>query len=190
MKKIEQIQPKLTLRSSRAVSTLSRCSSEIRFTKKSDKLLGVQQWKASCSSPNRTVMMRSQLSIKALLPVTKETLQRGQVIQPDMLTMQWVNYPSYRAQIVTQMSQLRGKRVSHKLRRLKAIQTKQLISNIWVMAGEHVIIEANANGFSANMKGKALQSGGEGQAIKVKNLSSGKVILAYPIGKGKVETRF
>ena len=113
-------------------------------------------------------MIRSQLSIKALLPVTRETLQRGQVINTEDLVMQWVNYPKSQQRIITRKSQLLGKRISHKLRPLKPIQPKQLISNIWITAGEQVIIEANADGFSANMKGEALQSGVKGKRLKLR----------------------
>ena len=187
---IEQIKPQLTLRSSRQLSKLENCEQPIQFSKKSDKLIGVQQWQARCPATNKSSMIRSQLSIKALLPVANDTLMRGHVITAEDLVHQWVNYPKTQSRVVSQSSLLIGKRVKHKLRRLKPIQAKQLIANIWVSAGEQVTIEANAKGFSANMKGEALQSGGEGQAIKVRNLSSGKVILAYPIAKGKVATRF
>lgn len=187
---IKHIKPQLRLRSSRQVKVLENCATVISFTKKSDKLLGIQQWQATCPDTDKPAVIRSQLSIKALLPVPAQTLSRGHVINAEDLIQKWVNYPNSQIQVITSQSQLIGKRVKHKLRRLRPIQVKQLVANIWVAAGEHVIIEASTEGFSANMKGKALQSGGEGQAIKVRNLSSGKVILAYPIGKGKVKTRF
>ena len=187
---VDQIKPKLELKSSRKVEALNVCDKPIKFNKKSDKLLGIQQWTATCVSTNQSAMIRSQLSIKALLPVAFETLSRGHVITANDITEQWVTYPQSQIRVISHQSQILNKRIKRKVRRLKPILAKQLISNIWISAGEQVIIEANSKGFSANMKGEALQSGGEGQAIKVKNLSSGAVILAYPISRGKVETRF
>ena len=187
---ITQVKPKLTFRSSSKLHVLAGCKQPIRFSKKSDKVIGVQQWQVTCPDTNASSVIRSQLTLKALLPVAIDTLKRGHVITTADLVQQWVNVPRAQGRIITRQADLLGKRVKHKLRRSKPIQAKQLVANIWITAGEQVTIEANADGFSAHMKGEALQSGGEGQAIKVKNLSSGKVILAYPVAKGKVATRF
>ena len=77
-----------------------------------------------------------------------------------------------------------------KLRRHRVIKAQQLGKPQWVNIGDKVIIEARSNGFYANMAGEALEAGGEGKAIRVRNLSSGKIISAYPIAKGRVATQF
>ena len=56
--------------------------------------------------------------------------------------------------------------------------------------GDEVIIEAVSATFYANMIGIAMDAGKQGDAIRVRNSSSGKIITAYPIAKGRVETRF
>ncbi len=187
---IEQLRPRLTLRGGRQMKPLANCQRPVQFTKKSDTLLGIQQWRAGCPATGKSGMIRSQLTVKALLPVAANTLARGHVISDGDIVRRWVKFPKARGRVLTKKAQLVGKRVKHKLRRLTPVPAKQLLADIWVSAGERVIIEAGDEGFSAHTQGEALQSGGEGQAIKVRNLSSGKVIVAYPVARGKVATRF
>ena len=53
-----------------------------------------------------------------------------------------------------------------------------------------VLIRASDGSFSATTRGEALESGAIGDAIKVRNSRSGKVIQAWVVGRGEVETRF
>lgn len=59
-----------------------------------------------------------------------------------------------------------------------------------VSIGDEVIIEAASSTFYAHMTGIAMDAGKQGDAIRVRNSSSGRIITAYPIAKGRVETRF
>lgn len=53
-----------------------------------------------------------------------------------------------------------------------------------------MLIRAGSDGFAATMQGEALEWGGKGDGIKVRNSSSGRVIQAGWSEKGVVETRF
>jgi len=56
--------------------------------------------------------------------------------------------------------------------------------------GDQVLIRVEADGVAASMTGEALQSGSKGEGIRVRNHSSGKVITAWVVERGIVETRF
>ena len=51
-------------------------------------------------------------------------------------------------------------------------------------------MRAGETGFAATMKGEALEAGGPGDSVKVRNLSSGKVIQTWVVERGIVETRY
>ena len=58
----------------------------------------------------------------------------------------------------------------------------------WIKRGDQVMIIANSHGVSAKMAGTAMADGSKGQQIKVRNLSSKRVIKAKVIAPGKVQT--
>ncbi len=59
-----------------------------------------------------------------------------------------------------------------------------------IKRGERVVILAQAGGIEVKMNGRALSDGVRGSVIKVKNLSSSRVVEGEVIGKGTVKIRF
>jgi flagella basal body P-ring formation protein FlgA len=70
---------------------------------------------------------------------------------------------------------------------LSAIETGDISQNGFVRAGSTVTMVARMNGLGVEVKGIAMQRGGLGDIIKVKNLSSRKILKARIIGADKVE---
>jgi flagella basal body P-ring formation protein FlgA len=68
-----------------------------------------------------------------------------------------------------------------------AISTGDISQNGFVRAGSSVTMVANVNGLGVQVKGIAMQRGGIGDMIKVKNLSSGKILKARVVGADRVE---
>jgi flagella basal body P-ring formation protein FlgA len=68
-----------------------------------------------------------------------------------------------------------------------AIETDGVKQNSFVRAGSSVTMVANVNGLGIEVKGVAMQRGGLGDVIRVKNLSSKKILTARVIGDGRVE---
>jgi len=56
-----------------------------------------------------------------------------------------------------------------------------------VRKGDQVVISARATSINVRMPGEALADGAPGQQIRVKNLSSGRVVRARVLGPGQVE---
>ncbi|WP_183167841.1 flagellar basal body P-ring formation chaperone FlgA [Azomonas macrocytogenes] len=56
-----------------------------------------------------------------------------------------------------------------------------------VRKGDHVVINATSGGMNVRMMGEALAGGAPGQQIRVKNLSSGRMLKARVTGPGQVE---
>ena len=59
-----------------------------------------------------------------------------------------------------------------------------------VLRGQHITIVAQSGGLNLRVKGQALMDGKQGQTIKVKNLSSKKMIYAQVVGEGTVKVSF
>ena len=59
-----------------------------------------------------------------------------------------------------------------------------------VLRGQHVTIVAENKGLNLRVKGKALMDGKKGQTIKVRNLSSKKLIYARVVSPGIVKVNF
>jgi flagella basal body P-ring formation protein FlgA len=70
---------------------------------------------------------------------------------------------------------------------LSAIETGDISQNGFVRAGSAVTMIARVNGLGIEVKGIAMQRGGLGDIIKVKNLSSKKILKARIVGADKVE---
>lgn len=59
-----------------------------------------------------------------------------------------------------------------------------------VLRGQHITIVAQNKGINLSVKGKALMDGKKGQTIKVRNLSSKKLIFARVVSPGIVKVNF
>jgi flagella basal body P-ring formation protein FlgA len=67
------------------------------------------------------------------------------------------------------------------------IETGDVSQNSFVRAGSTVTMVAKVNGLGVEVKGIAMQRGGMGDIIKVKNLSSRKILRARVVGTDRVE---
>ncbi|WP_299002569.1 flagellar basal body P-ring formation chaperone FlgA [uncultured Shewanella sp.] len=151
---------------------------------------GQVQRKLSCPSKGWSLYVRAKVEVSARLPVLNRAMKRGEVVNGKDVTWMKLALKGSDKEVLTKMDDIIGRQVVRKLHRFKPIKAMYLSAPVLVKIGDKVIIEAKSQGFYAKMLGEALESGSEGEAIRVKNLSSGKIIIAYPASKGKVTTRF
>nr|PMH98553.1 flagella basal body P-ring formation protein FlgA [Shewanella sp. 10N.286.48.A6] len=171
-------------------SRLAACPNQVSIGVGTRLPFGNVQRRASCEALGWSLFIRARVTVNAKVPVANRPLARGEHIAAGDIELQWLKLTASDRDLITQSQQLIGNQVSHKVRRYRAIKVSQITSPQWVNIGDRVVIEAKLNGFYANMTGEALESGGEGATIRVRNLSSGKVIHAYPISPGRVSTHF
>ena len=79
-----------------------------------------------------------------------------------------------------------GKATTRRLNRDQVIIPSQITDPVLIKRGEQVILIAKSSGFSVKMSGKAMMDGRKGQLIKVKNLSSKRVVEGRVIRSGEV----
>lgn len=187
---ITQLKHKLEIRIPSSAKSLPLCKQPLVIDMAKGLPYGRVQRKLSCKSPNWSMYVRAMVTVTARLPVAKRNMQRNQTITASDIHWRTLTLKTSDKVILAKESEIIGQQVVRKLGKNVAIRASYLDSPMLVKLGEPVIIEALSAGFNAKMTGVAMDSGKLDQPIRVKNTSSGKVITAYPISKGRVQTKF
>ncbi|WP_334021405.1 flagellar basal body P-ring formation chaperone FlgA [Alteromonas sp. S015] len=133
---------------------------------------------------------RGYANIKVWTPalVAKRQINVGEYISPSMLTSASTEISVLRGGFLTRASQIEGYRVKRKIKQHQAITFSYLSAPDLVVRGEIVTLQAEGTGFVASVKVEALEDGKLGESIKVRNLSSEKIIQAKVIGENLVKS--
>ncbi|MCC4834389.1 flagellar basal body P-ring formation chaperone FlgA [Shewanella sp. 10N.7] len=187
---LESIKKTIQVNLPSGAANLQQCPNEVYIATGSRLPFGNVQRRATCDALGWSLFIRARVDVTANVPVANRPLARGEQISATDIELQWLKLSASDRDLITKKSQLIGNQVSHKVRRFRAIKASQVTNPQWINIGDRVVIEARMNGFYANMPGEALESGGKGSTIRVRNLSSGKIIHVYPTEKGRVTTLF
>ncbi|WP_259651270.1 flagellar basal body P-ring formation chaperone FlgA [Shewanella sp. KT0246] len=187
---LESIKQTIQVNLPSGAANLRKCPNGVSIATGSRLPFGNVQRRATCDVLGWSLFIRAKVDVTANVPVANRPLARGEQISATDIELQWLKLSASDRDLITKKSQLVGHQVSHKVRRFRAIKASQVTNPQWINIGDRVVIEARMNGFYANMPGEALESGGQGSTIRVRNLSSGKVIHVYPTEKGRVRTLF
>ncbi|QIZ76791.1 flagellar basal body P-ring formation chaperone FlgA [Ferrimonas lipolytica] len=175
----------------RRTAPLPSCSGSLRLAKPlTGTPLGTHRVNLSCDQPLWERRVRVTYQAKVQVWMTQHELPRNQIISATDIQpkQQWVDDRSDR--LVLDKQQIIGHRATRRIAANSAIKA-MVIADAWMVSkGQEVVISAKQGGFTATTKGVALSSANQGQVIKVKNSRSGKVISAYVIDFGVVETKF
>lgn len=187
---IKKISKKISLHIPSSTAKLKTCSTALNIEATKGLPFGRLQRKVSCSSEGWSLYVRAKVDLSAYIPVTSKTLERDEVVTAENLQWKMLPLTASDQDIITDEKHILGQAVARKIRKNKPIRTNNLSAPWLVSIGEEVIIEAASATFYANMLGVAMDAGKQGDAIRVRNTSSGKIITAYPVAKGRVQTRF
>ena len=83
--------------------------------------------------------------------------------------------------------ELAGSEARKPVNAMVPMETGDISRESFIRAGTTVTMVAVVNGLGVEVRGVAMQRGGLGDVIRVKNLSSKKVMRARIIGAGRVE---
>lgn len=171
--------------------TLKSCAGELRLLRPLPaNPLGAQRLLIGCDNPSWKQRLRVNYQAQAKVWLAKQTIQREQIIQQADLHPQWRWLEGRDADLVLQRATIIGQRSLRRIAANKPILASYLAPQWLVSKGQEVIIRAKRKGFSITSKGIALSSAGAGKMIQVRNARSGKIIKAYVVEKGVVETQF
>jgi flagellar basal body P-ring formation protein FlgA len=135
---------------------------------------------------NEAWMVAGMMTETREIAVPVSDIERGDAIQAKDLVM--VKRPASQvgSDIQAQMSDLVGMVPRRALRAGEFIRNADIAKPIWVEKNQVVSVVYEQNGISLSMRGRAQQSGAEGDMIKVQNPQSKRLVEGVVSGPGKV----
>lgn len=144
----------------------------------------------SCPEPVWEIRARADVSLAVPVVTARRNISRGEILDHQTMGLKILDLGKIYGDFVTDRRLLAGQRTRRAIRGGQAITLDQAVAPLLVERGDKVVIRVSGDGVEASMRGEALQGGSRGQSVRVRNLSSGKVITAWPVEKGIVETHF
>lgn len=138
---------------------------------------GSQPWK---------IYVPVKIAVMQTVVVSKRPLSKGQQIIADDLSVIERDVSRLHKRYFTRPDALLGMRSKRQIAAGKILTANMLAANQLIKRGGLVEILSRQGSLEVRMKGKALESAGQGQTVSVKNLSSGKTISGLVIGPGIV----
>ncbi|MGM0502652.1 MAG: flagellar basal body P-ring formation chaperone FlgA [Bacillota bacterium] len=118
---------------------------------------------------------------------SKKKLKRGQKLSADLFVKKEKLITNSKKDYVTSKEEVENKILKQSLAANRALTSNLLDTTALVDRWQEVELIAKIGGIVVSTTGKALEEGGKGDIIKVKNISSGKKIKAEVIGSKQVQ---
>jgi flagella basal body P-ring formation protein FlgA len=135
------------------------------------------------------VTVTGRVSVQALVPVPKQTIRRGQVIEASDLELSRIDISRFPA-CAMDIKFCVGLRAKTFLRKGSPIGLNNIDVPPLICKGSPVMIEAGNQELSVADKGVALMDGRADESIAVKNLRSGRQIVGIVIAPSRVRVEF
>ncbi|MDB2410320.1 flagellar basal body P-ring formation chaperone FlgA [Pseudomonadales bacterium] len=170
--------------------TLRRCSQPLSFTpQKANARAGRKLIKVRCDDHKPwSVFIPIQFAQWQSVVTAARPIQRNDIINAADIVIREQKLQGLSSNYLIRINDAIGTRATRPVDAGKPLNSNGLAQPKWIKRGDQVIIIANSQGVSAKMAGTAMGDGSKGQQIKVRNLSSKRVIKARVIAPGKVQT--
>ena len=112
-------------------------------------------------------------------------LKKGEVIQKHDLKFDYKTN-SVGNGFFESFDNLVGRKINQNLSKGQVIKIRHLEENFMVSEGQSIIIFSDLYGINVRMQGNALENGHFNELIKVKNISSGKIVQGRVINEKKI----
>lgn len=128
------------------------------------------------------------VTVKVFAPawVMGQAMPAGAVLQAAHLQQEEVDWAASASPPLADVSRLVGRQLSRPLAAGAAVRQIDLKQRQWFNAGDTVQLVATGRGFSVSGEGQALNSGLEGQTVRVRT-EGGRVLSGLPVGRNRVE---
>jgi len=122
--------------------------------------------------------------------VSKELLKRGTVITPDMFSESEMPAAGMENQIISDIKLLKNMQLMRDLTPNTPLRSYDVKTAVLVKRGQEVQVTAGeGQGFSITMRAEALQDGGLGEQIRLKNVESGRSLSGVITGPNAAKLR-
>ncbi len=134
-----------------------------------------------------TVFINANIQLYQNVMVSAIPLSRGHILRPDDLKPMEMELSQLNYGYFTDDKALIGQQLKRRLPQHRLIKSNYIRPATLVKRGEIVSIVAENSGFSVKMSGTALMDGARGDRIRVRNISSKRIIEATVKASGIVD---
>ena len=127
----------------------------------------------------------NKISNSIKLITLRNNLKKGEVIQKHDLKFDYKTN-SVGNGFFESFDSLVGRKINQNLSKGQVIKIRHLEENFMVSEGQSIIIFSDLYGINVRMQGNALENGHFNELIKVKNISSGKIVQGRVINEKKI----
>ncbi len=120
------------------------------------------------------------------VPVLSSSLSRGDIIQPENVTMVSLRADLVRDGAITDAQSLIGKQARRLIKDGEPIKPNQVQTPVLVRRGDEVVVFYALKTMNLTAKGKALDAGGQGEHIRVLNPKSNRILTAKIVQHNQV----
>jgi len=122
--------------------------------------------------------------------VAKEMLKRGTLVTPAMFTQTEMPLPGMENQVIVDPKLLVNMELVRDLTPNSPLRTYDVKAAVMVRRGQEVQVSAGqGQGFLITMRAEALQDGGLGEQVRLKNSESGRSLVAVITGPNTAKVR-
>jgi len=146
---------------------------------------GVVGVRCSGSKPWK-IYVPVKIALMESVVISRQPLVRGHTLRADDIMLSEVDVSSVHKAYFTRIEDVIGLRSKRAIASGKTLHAGLLQRAKWVKRGNQVEIVAIIDGLQVRMMGKAMADGARGERIKVKNLTSGRVITGTVAGTGVI----
>jgi len=126
----------------------------------------------------RQVAVGGRVYATEALPVLAASINRGDIIGPNDITVAHVRSDQVRNGAVTDPYALVGKQARRPLKEGEPVLASQLQAPVVINRGDEVVIFYALKTMNLTAKGKAMDAGGQGDVIRILNTSSNRTLMA------------
>jgi len=137
-----------------------------------------------------TLYLQAEVKVMAPVVVTTRPLSRGEIVGPGDIDLQEQDLARLTTGYFEDPSEVLGRSIRWGIRAGIAVAPNMIESPRVIRRGERVAILAEGARVEVRMEGEALADGSEGEIIRVRNLSSKRIIEAEVAAPGVVRVRF
>lgn len=126
----------------------------------------------------RQVAVGGRVFATEAVPVLTGSLNRGDIIGPNDITVAHIRSEQVRDGAVTDPYALVGKQARRQIKEGEPVLASQLQSPMLVQRGDEVVIFYALRTMNLTAKGKAMDAGGQGDVIRILNTASNRTLMA------------
>jgi flagellar basal body P-ring formation protein FlgA len=169
---------------------LAPCPSTIQISGGSIRLAHQQLTLGCLGTLGWPIKVSTELQIFLPVIISTDVINRGDTIRPDQLQQQEMDITRATRGFYHHPEQAAGMRAKRRIRANQMLSPDLIDQPLLVKRGEKVNIVANQDGISATTEGEVLENGSKDEVIRVKNLSSHKIIDAKVLEAGLVTSTY